>query len=284
MASAPISFSTPPSLLQKLQCGRTGFTIITINMIATAALAAVALLSRNNLKKMAALYSIIALPSLSLFGVRDYFRFLPAPLQLGIGNLISTCSTTIGSTGVWSGQGADWGHFYDPRLSRAMQALFKKEDIKTVLDLGCGKGDYVRDLLRTGLTPTGIDGNPETPSFVLPALGIVHDLTQPLDRTAEAVISLEVGEHIPKQHEAAFLDNLARCAQKFIVLSWAREGQPGLGHVNCQNNEYIQSQILFRGWSRALATEAVLRAHTSPLTFWFADTVMVYKRSLPDVD
>ena len=41
------------------------------------------------------------------------------------------------------------------------------------------------------------------------------------------VMSLEVGEHIPADYEAIFLDNLARHAKEGVLLSWARPNQGG---------------------------------------------------------
>merc|ERR1711959_250741 len=57
------------------------------------------------------------------------------------------------------------------------------------------------------------------------------------------VVSIEVGEHIEKAKEQAFLDNLATVARRGVILSWGVPGQTGYGHVNCQSNEYVVEQL-----------------------------------------
>jgi len=50
---------------------------------------------------------------------------------------------------------------------------------------------------------------------------------------------LEVAEHIPKHLEERFTQTVHRHVKigGYLMLSWAVEGQGGLGHVNCRNNE-----------------------------------------------
>merc|ERR1712232_735510 len=78
------------------------------------------------------------------------------------------------------------------------------------------------------------------------------DASKPFDihRTFDAVLSKEVGEHIPKEGEGAFMDNLVRLAQPNggrIILTWSHPGQGGHGHVNEQPKEYIIEQMEKRG-------------------------------------
>jgi len=62
------------------------------------------------------------------------------------------------------------------------------------------------------------------------------------------VYSVEVGEHIPKEFEDVFINNLVWAAEKGIVLTWAHIGQGGDGHVNCQNRDYIIKKFKDRGF------------------------------------
>ena len=61
------------------------------------------------------------------------------------------------------------------------------------------------------------------------------------------VLSLEVGEHLPKRHEAAFLENCHRHNARGMVLSWATRGQGGTGHVNEQDNDYVKAAVCAMG-------------------------------------
>ena len=74
------------------------------------------------------------------------------------------------------------------------------------------------------------------------------DLSAPMNwEPADLAMSIEVGEHIPKEYEETFIDNIVKSAKKMIVLTWAAPGQGGEGHVNNQTPEYIASQIEKRG-------------------------------------
>ena len=64
---------------------------------------------------------------------------------------------------------------------------------------------------------------------------------------ADAAISIEVGEHIPREHEKTFFDNIVKSAKKMIVLTWAVPGQVGEGHVNNRTPEYVAHEIEKRG-------------------------------------
>lgn len=71
-----------------------------------------------------------------------------------------------------------------------------------------------------------------------------------LDRTFDVVLSKEVGEHIPPEGEASFMDNLVRLARPgggIIILTWAKPGQGGFHHVNCKEKSYIIEQMEKRG-------------------------------------
>jgi len=68
----------------------------------------------------------------------------------------------------------------------------------------------------------------------------------------DCAICLEVSEHIPKDLEKVFLDNIANAAWKQLFISWALPSQPGHGHVNCRTTEWVVSEILKRGWENGV--------------------------------
>ena len=89
----------------------------------------------------------------------------------------------------------------------------------------------------------------------------VLDLSEPIkfDTPFSWVMSLEVGEHLPKKFEDIFINNLHNNNEKGIVLSWAVKGQGGDGHFNEQNNDYIKSKICNLGYINDIETEKNLR-------------------------
>ena len=143
-------------------------------------------------------------------------------------------------------------------------------------------GHYVQDMRKSELNCIGFDGNPNTP-ILSNNTCLVADLTTKNlklnnGKKYDWVLSLEVGEHLPKEHEKTFLDNITNHAKKGIVLSWAKKNQGGLGHINEQDNTYIEAEMTKRGWKRDINAEEGLRIKTSPHCMWYSDTVMVYRR------
>ena len=92
----------------------------------------------------------------------------------------------------------------------------------------------------------GYDGNVNTSMWDVSG-GLCQggiDLTSPMHwKPADAVISIEVGEHIPKAHELSFITNIVRSATKMIVLTWAPPGQGGEGHVNNQTPQHVGKEV-----------------------------------------
>merc|ERR1712043_74885 len=77
------------------------------------------------------------------------------------------------------------------------------------------------------------------------------DFSKPvhLDKKYDVVVSIEVAEHIPKEGEQAYMDNLVRLMKidGIIILTWGHPGQGGYHHVNEQSKDYVISQMESRG-------------------------------------
>lgn len=183
----------------------------------------------------------------------------------------------ISEKGYWIGEVGDW-HLTDWPLARAIAEFLRGEGVQSVVDFGCGEGDYVRCFLEGGLECEGYDGNPETP-LLTRGLGQVLDLSEPfnLGKTFDWVMSIEVGEHIPHQYERNYIENLLRHASQGIILSWAVKNQPGAGHFNCQDNDYIKAILARYGYVNDLKQEEELREKAS--VPWFKDTLMVFRKA-----
>ena len=178
--------------------------------------------------------------------------------------------------------GEEDGLIYDDPLGHKLAFFFKKEGSPSVVDLGCGTGHYVKKLRDHEIECDGFDGNPLTPALTRwidskPACSIL-DLTTPvvLEKKYDWVLSLEVGEHIPKRYESVFVDNLHNNNKMGIVLSWAVKGQGGNGHYNEQNNDYIKAIFEELEYVNDKKTENWLRANAS--LWWFKNTIMIFRK------
>lgn len=184
----------------------------------------------------------------------------------------------IDEKGFWYCENGE-SHCFDERLCKEISKIFKEQGIESVVDFGCGPGKYVLSFIESGLDCVGFDGNPNTPKYTK-GVCKVQDLSEDFDlgKTFECALSLEVGEHIPKQYETIFINNITKHAKSLLICSWAIPGQSGKGHINCQTNEYITSEICSRGFYLDEVLTARLRS-ISKLP-WFKNTLFVFWRSL----
>lgn len=176
--------------------------------------------------------------------------------------------------GYWEGGGHE-NHLFDSSLANGLLKLFNNLKVKTVLDLGCGTGDYTNFFISNGIKCDGYDGNPNTPDVSGGSCGVLN-LAHPTDlnKRFDCVLSLEVGEHLPQEYENIFIQNLDTHSTGLIIISWALPGQGGGGHFNEQPNEYVTEKFLNLGYNRNYNMEISLReaAHY----WWFKNTIMVF--------
>lgn len=186
-------------------------------------------------------------------------------------------NSQIHEHGYWIGTDIMCEHQFDRQLANALSDFFKQEKAKTVVDFGCGPGEYVKVLRKNNFDCIGYDGNPDT--FTISG-GVAHviDLSQVFDlkKHFDWVLSLEVAEHLPKEYEKAFLENIHKHNTKGIVLSWAVKGQGGFGHFNEQDNDYVKKIMAEYGYENDVEAENYLRK----LSFlpWFKNTIMVFRK------
>jgi hypothetical protein len=153
----------------------------------------------------------------------------------------------------------------------------RNNDLNKVFDFGCGMGDYAKSFISNGIEVKAYDGNPNTEKLTN-GIGSVLDFSKTFDlgEVADCSMSLEVGEHIPKEFEQIFLDNICKHTKSKVLLSWAVVGQGGDGHVNCQDNEYVIFEMQKRGFKYDEDSSKRLRsAATAP---WFKNTIMVFTK------
>lgn len=174
----------------------------------------------------------------------------------------------IAKTGFWSGNTEPF-HKFDVGLANALTKLFKDH---RVIDLGCGEGKYVEKFNNNEIDCIGYDGNPET-KF---ANCYVQDLTKRFYPPImfDTILSLEVGEHIPKELSGKYIENVKRIKPNLIVISWAIPGQGGDGHVNELPNEEVIK--MFSEYTYDAKTSQHLR--NSADLWWFKNTIMVFRK------
>ena len=179
---------------------------------------------------------------------------------------------TIHTRGYWLGS-EDLPHKRDEAVVDTLADILAG---KTVVDLGCGDGFYVR-ALGDRLNIHGFDGNPNTQEVAGDLCGVA-DLTEESFDVGQydAVLCVEVGEHIPDEYEATVIRNIVKTARDMIVITWAQPGMSGHGHVNCQYTDTIRRKFQEYGFACDDAATALLRF--SGQTPWFKLNSLVLRK------
>jgi hypothetical protein len=180
----------------------------------------------------------------------------------------------ISPTGVWDTDDRNTYEFDRP-LADAIVKFMKDHGVLVAVDFGCGGGHYTDRIDESGILCTGYDGNPNAGKFSVRCKGGI-DLSTGIDvGGADCVLSLEVGEHIPKDHEHIYLDNLAVNAERYVIMSWFPTPGHGIGHVNEHTNEWVIDQMSKRGFEYMAGDTQILRDAST--LWWFKESLMVFK-------
>jgi SAM-dependent methyltransferase len=109
----------------------------------------------------------------------------------------------------------------------------------SVLDVGCGRGAWLRAFLANGVANiTGLDGDyikPETVLFPVDRFrptNLSSKFEIPASRF-DLATCLEVAEHLPERHSKYLVGKLTSAAPH-VLFSAAPPGQWGGGHINCK--------------------------------------------------
>jgi len=151
----------------------------------------------------------------------------------------------------------DFDHFLCPPsldgVREALPILFSGSRPRSLLDVGCGVGTWLKAALEFGVDDViGLDGGCiDEGQLLIPATNFrPHDLNQPFDlaRKFDVALCLEVAEHLPEAAAPVLVANLTAHADK-IFFSAASPGQHGQAHINCQWPNYWQTLFNAEGYA-----------------------------------
>jgi SAM-dependent methyltransferase len=166
----------------------------------------------------------------------------------------------------------------------SMCSIFPKEILdltielfrpRSVLDVGCGTGISLDYFKNKGISVRGLEGSALAISKARNAPLIrQHDLNEPinLEERFDLVWCFEVAEHIHPNYVGALLATLTNHADR-IVLSAARPGQGGLGHLNEQPPDYWIGRMKEHGFALGHETDRYRE-----LPDHFAENILVFER------
>ncbi len=186
------------------------------------------------------------------------------------------------STNQWEGlRHAEW---FCPLL----QEIFHP---RSVVDVGCGTGHFVKAMLDRGIFAMGLEGAPAAIALALSPNVKQCDLRQPFTlpwgmdvRKFDLAISIEVAEHIEGEYAGVFVDTLTSLSDT-VVLTAAPPGQGGLCHVNEQPWQYWMDLFKLRGFDFYVPdTNELLwgirhaRTRGHHVAEWFERNILCFRR------
>ncbi len=166
----------------------------------------------------------------------------------------------------------------------SMCSIFPKEILdltielfhpSSVLDVGCGTGISLDYFKNKGTSVRGLEGSALAISKARNAPLIRrHDLNEPIDlgERFDLVWCFEVAEHIHPRWVPALLETLKNHSDR-VLLSAARPGQGGLGHLNEQPPEYWIALMRERGYALGPETNRYRE-----LPDHFAENILIFER------
>lgn len=168
--------------------------------------------------------------------------------------------------------------------------LLKLLPIKSVCDVGCGAGTWLRVWAEHGIDDLmGFDGAYAADSLQIPRKSFtVVDLNQSLrsDRRFDLAVSVEVAEHLPRSRAESFVRDLTLLSP-LVLFGAAIPLQGGTGHINEEWQD--QWAVRFAKFGYMPCDVVRPRIWTNPrVEIWYKQNTILYAdeatlRKLPEL-
>jgi hypothetical protein len=157
--------------------------------------------------------------------------------------------------------------------------LFKFYQPNSVLDVGCGRGTWLKACAELGVKElVGLDGSWNSqgqmvePTICFKAIDLNSPFTT--DRRVDMAMSLEVAEHLKCESASSFIDALTN-ASDVILFGAAVKGQGGTGHINEQPQSYWGDAFHERHYSVVDILRPTLWSNTN-IEFHYRQNAFLY--------
>lgn len=167
-------------------------------------------------------------------------------------------SMNEGHLGGWA-FGGDGGTYY-PKMWEYLVNTYK---IKSVLDVGCGRGYSAKFFKSLGCDILGVDGSEAARDLTLldESEFFHHDYTKGIIQTNasfDLAWCCEFVEHVEEQYLPNFMNSFQLC--KFVAMTFAGPGQGGHHHVNENTQDYWVNKMNDFGFKFLKGETDILRS------------------------
>ncbi len=137
--------------------------------------------------------------------------------------------------------------------SAALSTILGSKRPRSLLDVGCGRGIWLRAAVDLGISDVlGIDGADVASEILATAKTNIRfcDLSKPfsLGRRFDMALCLEVAEHLPEHSSDDLISSIVAHSDS-VLFSAACPGQDGQNHINCRWPAYWQSRFNSHGFA-----------------------------------
>lgn len=122
----------------------------------------------------------------------------------------------------------------------------------TIIDVGATIGHIARALIAAGYDVQAVDGSDGVEQLsggLVKQLDLVSDDCGHLFGKFRWCLFLDVGEHIPAEHESSVIDKVARMSTEGLIVSWNTWDDSNPDHINLRSEDYVVNLFELRGWT-----------------------------------
>lgn len=172
-----------------------------------------------------------------------------------------------------------------PTAGIVAEILIREFQPKTVIDIACGCGIYVKEFRDRGVDAVGLDGSKVAIKMSLAGdkLGFVNFCRgfSPIREKADLCVSIECAEHVDKRFSTDIVSMLAS-ASDHIFFTAAIPGQGGVEHINEQPNSFWIDLFARQGFAfdRELTERLRREMQEKKVIWWIPQNLMIFKKSV----
>lgn len=157
----------------------------------------------------------------------------------------------------------------------------------TVLDIGCGIGEWGRNIEKFNCLYKGVDFKIPQDRLLIPLENYLeHDMrtSLELEEKPDMLLCLEVAEHIEAEFAGSFVKNLCDLVnpEGVIVFSAAIPHQGGVNHVNEQWQSYWQKLFAENGFFADISLRNIIHQNAD-IDIWYRQNIIIYRTKPADL-